>query len=52
MPIFVNEVHAEVIPPELGADEDTSLVPSEPAEFELLEKLALLQERAERLVVD
>lgn len=52
MPIFVNEVHAEVVPPDLGTDADAIIAPADSAELDLFEQLVLARERADRLVAD
>jgi hypothetical protein len=55
MPILINEVIAEIEPtaqPETEAEPAESRAPSDLAEFEIMRRLTLLQERRARLAVD
>lgn len=52
MPVFINEVIAEVIEPDSAASVDVSMAASNEQEEQLLRQLQILQERQARLLVD
>lgn len=55
MPILINEVIAEIEPttqPETESEPAETRVPSDLAEFEVMRRLALVEERRARLAVD
>ncbi len=55
MPVLINEVVAEVEPavvPESQAEPDEQRVPLSSAEFEIMQTLAIIEQRRERLMVD
>lgn len=55
MPVMINEIIAEIEPspvPETQSEPIETRVTSDLAEFEILRRIALLEERRARLVVD
>lgn len=52
MPVFINEVIAEVIEPDSAASVNIPLAASNELEEQLLRQLQILQERQARLLVD
>lgn len=53
MPVFINEVLTEVIPvPESESNPMEERTPVDESDFDLVQKLALIEERRLRLAID